>query len=62
MIKLKREGISIIFITHRLEEVFLIADRIVVLRDGQRVGELTCEKVNNLSGGNQQKVVVAKRY
>ncbi len=44
MRKLKNDGISIIFITHRLEEVFQIADRIVVLRDGQRVGELTCEE------------------
>ncbi|MCX7845339.1 MAG: sugar ABC transporter ATP-binding protein [Dictyoglomaceae bacterium] len=44
MRKLKNDGISIIFITHRLEEVFQIADRIIVLRDGQRVGELTCEE------------------
>ncbi len=44
MKRLKNEGISIIFITHRLEEVFQIANRIVVLRDGQRVGELTCEE------------------
>lgn len=44
MKKLKEEGISIIFITHRLEEVFAVADRIVVLRDGRRVGELSCEE------------------
>ncbi|MDI3543517.1 MAG: ribose transport system ATP-binding protein [Candidatus Atribacteria bacterium] len=44
MRRLKEEGISIIFITHRLEEVFSVADRIVVLRDGQRVGELSCEE------------------
>jgi ABC-type sugar transport system ATPase subunit len=37
---LKAQGIAIIFITHRLEEMFRIADRVVVLRDGQRVGEL----------------------
>jgi ABC-type sugar transport system ATPase subunit len=37
---LKAQGIAIIFITHRLEEVFRVADRVVVLRDGQRVGEL----------------------
>jgi ABC-type sugar transport system ATPase subunit len=37
---LKSQGIAIIFITHRLEEMFRIADRVVVLRDGQRVGEL----------------------
>jgi ABC-type sugar transport system ATPase subunit len=37
---LKAEGISVIFITHRLEELFRVADRVVVLRDGRRVGEL----------------------
>jgi ribose transport system ATP-binding protein len=31
---LKKQGIAIIFVTHRLEEVFTIADRIVILRDG----------------------------
>jgi ribose transport system ATP-binding protein len=35
---LKEEGIAVVFITHRLEEVFRIADRVVVLRDGRRVG------------------------
>ncbi len=37
---LKAQGIAVIFITHRLEEVFRIADRIIVLRDGRRVGSL----------------------
>lgn len=35
---LKREGISTIFVTHRLEEVFEICDRYTVLRDGRFVG------------------------
>ena len=34
----KEQGISIIFISHRLEEVFEIADRITVLRDGEAIG------------------------
>jgi ribose transport system ATP-binding protein len=37
---LKEQGIAIVFITHRLEEVFRIADRVMVLRDGQRVGSM----------------------
>lgn len=37
---LKKQGIGVIFITHRLEEVFRIADRVVVLRDGMRIGSL----------------------
>ena len=38
--KLKADGIGIIYITHRLEEIFDIADRVAVLRDGQSVGTL----------------------
>jgi ABC-type sugar transport system ATPase subunit len=34
---LKARGISVIYISHRLEEIFELADRIVVLRDGQVV-------------------------
>ncbi|MCL7454022.1 MAG: sugar ABC transporter ATP-binding protein [Anaerolineae bacterium] len=37
---LKVQGIAVIFITHRMEEIFRIADRVVVLRDGRRVGDL----------------------
>ncbi len=36
--KLKAEGLSIIFVTHRLEEVFRLCDRFTVLRDGHYVG------------------------
>ena len=35
--RLKAEGVSIIYISHRLEEVFQIADRVTVLRDGELV-------------------------
>ena len=35
---LKRDGISTIFVTHRIEEVFEICDRYSVLRDGRYVG------------------------
>ncbi|MDH6262729.1 sugar ABC transporter ATP-binding protein [Bradyrhizobium sp. BR13661] len=38
---LKADGVSIIFITHRLNEVMQCADRAVVLRDGRMVGALT---------------------
>lgn len=38
--ELKSRGISVIFISHKLDEVFEITDRIVVLRDGENVGEL----------------------
>ena len=38
MRKLKNEGIGIIFITHFLDQVYQIADRITVLRNGKLVG------------------------
>jgi ribose transport system ATP-binding protein len=55
---LKEQGIAIIFITHRLEEVFRIADRVTVLRDGRRVGgmplsEATSDKVIHLMVGRE---------
>jgi len=35
---LEKQGVSLIFISHRLGEVFQIADRVTVLRDGQLIG------------------------
>ena len=37
--ELKSHGIGIIYISHRLDEVFTITDRVTVLRDGRNVGE-----------------------
>lgn len=37
--RLRAEGRAIIYITHRLDEVFHLADRMVVLRDGKNAGE-----------------------
>jgi ribose transport system ATP-binding protein len=36
--RLRGQGIAVIYISHRLEEVFAIGDRATVLRDGKRVG------------------------
>ncbi len=37
---LKSKGVSIIYISHRLKEIFEITDRVTVLRDGKKVGTL----------------------
>src|SRR5262245_18259785 len=37
---LRAEGVSVIYISHRLGEVERLADRVVVLRDGKNAGEL----------------------
>jgi simple sugar transport system ATP-binding protein len=38
--ELSRQGASIILISHRLEDIFEVGDRVVVLRHGRRVGDL----------------------
>lgn len=43
--KLKDKGLAIVFISHRLSEVFGIADRITILKDGQLVGTKEIENV-----------------
>ncbi|TCC96874.1 sugar ABC transporter ATP-binding protein [Pedobacter psychroterrae] len=44
---LKAKGISIIYISHRLNEIIEIADRVVVLKDGQNSGELQRREINH---------------
>ena len=36
--RVRELGLGVIYVSHRLDEVFTIADRVTVLRDGQRVG------------------------
>ncbi|MBN1443192.1 MAG: sugar ABC transporter ATP-binding protein [Planctomycetes bacterium] len=43
---LKARGIGVIYISHRLEEIFQIADRVMVLRDGLHVGTLPVAEVS----------------
>lgn len=40
MIKLKNQGIGIIYISHKLDEIFTITDRVCVMRDGGYVGTI----------------------
>ena len=43
MNRLKSQGVGIIFVTHFLEQVYAVCDRITVLRNGQLVGEYLAE-------------------
>ncbi|MGL5944037.1 MAG: sugar ABC transporter ATP-binding protein [Waterburya sp.] len=44
--KLRADGIAIIYISHRMEEIYALADRISVLRDGQYIGSLTRAEIS----------------
>jgi ribose transport system ATP-binding protein len=47
MRRLKEQGVAIIFITHRLEEVFEVSDRITVLRDGRHIATAPTDELNH---------------
>ena len=45
--KLKNKGCGIIYITHRMEEVFKISDRLSVMRDGEYIGTKEAKETDN---------------
>ena len=46
VLKLKSQGIGIIIISHQLYDVFSVADRLVIMRRGEKVGERNIEETN----------------
>ncbi|HEV8291458.1 MAG TPA: sugar ABC transporter ATP-binding protein [Tepidisphaeraceae bacterium] len=44
--ELKRRGIGIIYVSHRIEEIFRLADRVTVMRDGQYVATRPASELN----------------
>jgi len=55
--QLREAGTAIIFISHRLEEIFEIADRVTVLRDGHYVGT---EKVSEITEADLIRMMVGR--
>lgn len=54
---LRKKGVSIIYISHRMEEIFEICDRITVLRDGQYIGT---KKIADTSFNDIVKMMVGR--
>jgi len=45
--RLKQEGMGIVLVTHKLDEVFRLSDRITVFRDGHKVGTYQTSELNH---------------
>jgi len=60
--KLREDGVAIVFVSHKLEEVFAIAERVTVLRDGRNVArgallsEMTRQTLVSLMIGRAERV------
>jgi ribose transport system ATP-binding protein len=60
--QLRADGVAIVFVSHKLEEVFAIADRVTVLRDGKNVAtgaplaEMSRQKLVSLMIGREERV------
>jgi len=45
--KMKEEGVAIIYISHKLEEIFALADRVMVIRDGHKISDRDIKDTDN---------------
>lgn len=55
--KLKKENIAILFISHKLDEVFEVSDRVTVLKDGKYVG---CKNIEELDESTLVQMMVGR--
>ena len=46
MRKLKAKGVTILYVSHKLEEIFEICDRVIILKDGAYVNEADVDSIN----------------
>jgi inositol transport system ATP-binding protein len=45
--KLKAKGVGIIYISHRMAELYRVSDRVTILRDGERIGTVITREADN---------------
>src|SRR5690606_40390315 len=57
--ELRRRGVSCIYISHKLDELFEITDRITVLRDGQVVGTARTDRKSTRLNSSHVKISYA---
>jgi ABC-type sugar transport system, ATPase component len=62
---LKQKGVSIIYISHRIEEIFEICDKVTILRDGEYIGmedlkNITSQKLINMMVGRELSAIYPK--
>jgi ABC-type sugar transport system ATPase subunit len=67
VLQLKARGLGILYVSHRMEEVFRLADRITVVRDGLLVGtrpksELDQSKVVAMMVGDQRSLDIERKH
>ena len=58
MRRLRARGVGIVYISHRMDEIFEISDRVTVLRDGAYIGTLTTRDANS---GELVEMMVGRR-
>lgn len=65
--ELSAKGVAVIYISHKLDEIGIVSDRIVILRNGQNVGEFEAKCVSQdeliglMGGGKKEKKEKAER-
>ena len=65
MRQLKSEGVAIVYISHRMEEIFEVCDRVTIMRDGkwiatENIGSLTREGIIKLMVGRELTQMIPK--
>lgn len=70
---IKKQGVAIVFISHKLDEIMALSDRVTVLRDGQKIFTKTADQLNkdllvqgiigsHAEDGEKKKVIQKREY
>ena len=62
LVRLKQQGLAVVFITHKLHETIAMADRISVLRQGRLVGSIEPDELRTSTSGHLHERIVALMF